>query len=212
MSSQQNTPLYLIISYVTTPRSIMIRGWTRELRFDSAESLNAFLQHVGRGESFTERDLSDNGAKKIQALIPDEKMQHAESLFSSGEDVFREQRRFIADVIESLKSQSPGSEVKTQAQPRSFRVDFNDQYCYIHLSSPESGVERKLSIQFNSSLQSLHLTPLKLFKDHFRWNIAPSNSTLGAEYEVDARSIARRIKDEFAVSRLAGVGTAGAAD
>jgi hypothetical protein len=207
MSNQQNAPLHLVISHMTTPRGIMVRGWTRDLRFDSAESLNAFLQHVGRGESFTERDLSINGSKKIQALIPDEKMQHAESLYSSGEDVFREQRRFIADLIESLKSQSPGSSVKTQAQPRSFRVDYNDQYCFIHLSSPENGVERKLSIQFNDSLQSLHLTPLKLFRDQFRWDVAPSNSTLGAEYAADARSIARRVKDEFAVSCLSGTKT-----
>ena len=204
MSGQRIAPVQLLIAYVTTPRSITVRGWTRELRFDSAASLNAFLQHLGRGESFCERDLCVNGAKKIQAMIPDEKMQHAESLYSISEDVFREQRRFIADVIESLKSQSPTSEVKTQVEPRSFRIDYNNQYCYIRLSSPENGVERKLSIQFNDSLQSLHLLPLRLFKDEFRWQIAPSNSTLGPEYDADARAIARRMKDEFAVSKISG--------
>ncbi len=204
MPTQPTAALQLVISYMMAPRGILVRGWTRELRFDSAESLNAFLQHLGRGESFSEQDLNANGSKKLQAMIADEKMQHAESLYSSGEEVFREQRRFIADLIESLKSQSPGCEVKTQVQPRAFRVDYNSQYCYIHLSSPENGVERKLSIQFNDSLQALHLTPLKLFKDDFRWDVAPSNSTLGPEYAADARTIARRMKDEFALTEAKG--------
>lgn len=200
MSNRQSLPVHLVISYLTSPRSIIVRGWVRELRFDSAASLNVFLQHIGRGEHFDEHDLSVNGAKKIQALVEDQKMQHAESLYSSSEDVFREQRRCIADVIESLKSQSPTTDVKTQVEPKSFRIDYNEQFCSIHLWSPENGVGRKVSIQFNNTLQSLHLTPLRLFKDEFRWNIAPSNCKLGAEWQADARTIARRMKDEFAES------------
>ena len=194
-------PLQLTIRYSQSAKAVSIMGWKRELRFDSVATLNSFFRQVGRGESFEERDLQINGAKILQGMFSDMRMQTGESLFSCSESVYREQRRFVADVIESLQAQSPGVEIRTQSQPRSFRLDYDDQYCYIYLSSPEHGIERKLSIQFNDSLQSLHLTPIAIHGDEVRWHVAPSNSTLGALLDADAPKLAHRVKSEFAINK-----------
>jgi len=193
-------PLQLFIKYTALPPGVSVMGWKRELRFDSAASLNAFLLHIGRSESLDEQDLRINGARNIQGVLSHARLTHAESLFSSSESVFRRQRRSIADVIQKLQSQSPNIEMRTQSQPGSFRIEYDTQYCFINLVSPEHGAERRLSIQFNSSLQSLHLTPLRLDDEEARWDVAPSNSTLGALLDASTEQLAARINAEFAVN------------
>ncbi len=193
-------PLQLTIRCSQTARGVSVLGWKRELRFDSVATLNSFFRQIGRGESFGEHDLIVNGAKNIQGMMSTSRLQQAEALFSCSEVVFREQRRFIAAMIESLQSQSPGIEIITQSQPWSFKIDFDAQHCFVYLSSPVDGIERKLSIQFNDSLQSLHLTPVSIHEEDVRWHVAPSNSTLGALLDADAKLLAARVKSEFGVN------------